>query len=105
MNDPHRILKRLIPLRDQAEWMELEDDSEPSEISRELQDLADSMKRLPRSAPITQAVSDIEAAVGRIYEYLDTPQGPESQDHQEACVSRLNDAIESLTNYQEREAL
>ena len=81
------------------------DDDEPKAIAEELEQLERRLRDSPWSPPNRQAASDIDAAVGRIYEYLDTPQGPEAQDHQEACVSRLNDAIESLTNYQEREAL
>lgn len=97
MPRPHELRNLLIPLRDQLSQIDLEDDSEAADIAEELRYLATQFSTIAQSPALRTALSDMNAAEGRIHEYLDTPQGPDCRNHQEAAISRLDDAIDILS--------
>ena len=96
MPTPHELRNLLIPLRDQLSQIDLEDDSEAADIAAELRYLISQFSPAAHSSALRTALSDMDAAEGRIHEYIDTPQGPDCRNHQEAAVSRLDDAIDIL---------
>ena len=93
MPDIQNLLAALIHLREQAENIPLQDNSEAIDIAGELGYLISQFSPTPHNP----ALSDMDAAEGRIQEYLDTPPGSEAQDHLDATLSRLDDAIIALS--------
>ena len=97
MPDIKNLLSALAYLREQAENIPLEDESEAVDIAAELYYLISQYSPNPRSPALSAALSDMDAAEGRIQEYLDTPPGREAQDHLDSAIASIDDAIISLS--------
>lgn len=89
MPDIQNLLAALIHLREQAENIPLEDESEAVDIARELRYLISQFSPTPHNPTL----SDMDAAECRIHEYFDTPQVREAQDHLDSALASIDDAI------------
>ena len=99
MTANQNLLAALIPLRDQAEDLDLQDNSEAADIAAELRHLISQFSPSAHSPALRTALSDMDAAEGRIQEYLDTPQGREAQDHLDSALASIDDAIIALSQH------
>ena len=97
MPDIQNLRAALIHLRDQAEDIPLQDNSEAVDIAEELRYLIAQFSPSALSPALQSALSDMDAAEGRIQEYLDTPQGREAQDHLDSALASIDDAIIALS--------
>ena len=101
MPDTKNLLAALAYLREQAENIPLEDESEAVDIAAELYYLisqySPTLHNPALSAALSAALSDMDAAEGRIQEYLDTPPGREAQDHLDSAIASIDDAIIALS--------
>ena len=97
MPDIKNLLAALAYLREQAENIPVEDESEAVDIAAELYYLISQYSPTPHSPALSAALSDMNAAEGRIQEYLDTPPGREAQDHLDSAIASIDDAIISLS--------
>lgn len=97
MTNTRRLLGLLIPLREQTAQLHLHDDHEAEAVADELRNLVSELSPTATNPAIRSALSDAEAAEGRILEYLDTPEGPEARIHLESAVASLDDAIFTLS--------
>lgn len=100
MPDIKNLLAALTYLREQAENIPLEDESEAVDIAEELRYLISQFSPSARSPALSAALSDMDAAEGRIQEYLDTPPGREAQDHRDSAIASIDDAIIALSQHE-----
>ena len=97
MPDIKNLLAALAYLREQAENIPLEDESEAVDIAAELYYLISQYSPTLHNPALSAALSDMDAAEGRIQEYLDTPPGREAQDHLDSAIASIDDAIIALS--------
>lgn len=98
MNIIHQAITKLSYLIDDVNTLHLKPWEEAPLTAQDILDFINHFTHLLPPLPAVQdALSNADAAAGRIDEYIDTPEGPEARTHLEAAAGRLQDTIDALS--------
>ena len=98
MFNTHQAIVRLAYLINDINELHLQPYEEAPKLAQDILDFINEFTLLlPPEPSVQDALSDADAALGRLDEYIDTPEGPEARTHLEAAAGRLQDAIDALS--------